>query len=95
MMSRCYCTGVTRIIILSVLREPWPSISTSSRRGKKEIQRLYTYIHTFRIYKDLINLDFEPVCEKMLELVHPHAHIQKVKDTIYNPAGNISKSGSN
>ena len=35
------------------------------------------------IFKDLINLDFGHADEKFLELVHPHSHIQKVKDTIY------------
>ena len=38
-----------------------------------------------RIYKDLIPLDFGPAEDKHLEYVHPHAHVQKVKDTIYNP----------
>ena len=41
------------------------------------------------IYKDLINLDFSPAEDKHLEYVHPHSHVQKVKDTIYmhNPKG--------
>lgn len=30
-------------------------------------------------------LNFEPAEEKHLEYVHPHSHIQKVKDTIINP----------
>jgi acetoin utilization deacetylase AcuC-like enzyme len=37
------------------------------------------------IYQNLINLECEAAEEKVLEYVHPHAHIQKVKDTIYNP----------
>lgn len=38
-----------------------------------------------RIYKELIPLEFEPAEDKHLELVHPQAHITRVKDTITNP----------
>jgi hypothetical protein len=27
----------------------------------------------------------EPADDKYLELVHPHSHIQKIKDIIYDP----------
>ena len=33
----------------------------------------------------MIALDVNPAEEKHLSLVHPHTHIQKVRDTIYDP----------
>jgi acetoin utilization deacetylase AcuC-like enzyme len=42
----------------------------------------------------LINLNFEPCEEKVLEYVHPKAHVQKVKDTIYDPKGDPKKPGA-
>ena len=39
----------------------------------------------YRIYKEIIPLEFEPAEDKHLELVHPQAHITRVKDTITNP----------
>jgi histone deacetylase 6 len=37
-----------------------------------------------RIYNDLIKIEAEPADEALIELVHPHSHIQKVKDTQYD-----------
>lgn len=39
-------------------------------------------------------MNFEPCEEKVLEYVHPKAHIQKVKDTIYDPKGDPKKPGA-
>jgi histone deacetylase 6 len=33
----------------------------------------------------LRTLDAEPADDKYLEMVHPHSHIQKIKNTIYDP----------
>jgi acetoin utilization deacetylase AcuC-like enzyme len=42
------------------------------------------------IYKELVQLPFEPAEDKHLEYVHPMSHIQKVKDTIYAVGNNAA-----
>ena len=47
-------------------------------------------IRLYRIYDDLVKIEAEPADEEHILLVHPLSHIQKVKDTIYEPK-DISK----